>query len=499
MPKPWVLFCERFRAMQVGRVVVCDTGYARCVRLQSIRVLAVTFGLLALPATAFAAPSIQKEKIGPVPTQSNLSHDEALRVLIEGERLLEQELVAEGMVKMLEAYAALEQTDGPEARGVKELRSWLVKALETIELKDEAASLRARGSYVDHPLSVMPSTWFPQANPQAPASIDEATAAVERGLGLLEQGDVQGLVLLVNAYEIVEREQGPESPDGIAIRSFLVGLLETGGFVDEANALRARGSVTPMTAEDQQVYAVTWQRILEREQAGSSPLTGPSNSGSTNNTFDNSSNTTNTTNDVVEEDDYKPRKVEKGSVVPGVLIDLGVGTFQPDYGRKGLIWSAGLELHWTLFTAKFFGLQLGGGGNFGRNRDKRWQADAHGELRLNFDFRKVYLRPEFGGGYDQLAGGKAFIADAFHVAPAGYYHFGGTLGVRFAERFGFYGRAVRLNRGGADMRNETRVRGGFLLGVEDVMFDFAFVFTDYDAREGDPGARIFSGNVGIRI
>ena len=31
---------------------------------------------------------------------------------------------------------------------------------------------------------------------------------------------------------------------------------------------------------------------------------------------------------------------------------------------------------------------------------------------------------------------KLTIAEAYHVAPAAYYHFGGTLGVRFAERFG---------------------------------------------------------------
>jgi hypothetical protein len=461
---------------------------------QRIPAVCLTACLLAVSPTAFAGPAIEKESIGPVPTESSLTREQALQVLLEGERLLEQELVAEGLAKMLEAYIALEQTDGAEARGVKELRSWLVVALETLELKDEAAVLRERGSYVEHPLSVMPSTWFPQANPTAPMTADEATKAVEDGLALLQQGNVEGLAKLLTAYEIVERDQGAESPDAIAIRSFLVGLLEAAGFTDEANTMRARGSVTPATAEDQQVYAVTWARILEAEQAGSSALTAPTD-------------TTTTTDFTPEEPvpepepepEPEPKKIEKGSFVPSVLIDLGVGTFQPEYGRKGLIWSAGLELHWTLFRAKWFGLQLGGGGQAGRNRDKRWQADAHGELRFLFDFEKVYLRPEFGGGYDQLAGGKLTIAEAYHVAPAAYYHFGGTLGVRFAERFGFYGRAVRLNLGDPQMRNETRVRGGFLIELDKATIDMAFVFTDYDARKGDPGARIFSGNLGFRF
>jgi hypothetical protein len=309
---------------------------------------------------------------------------------------------------------------------------------------------------------------------------------------------VEGLAKLLSAYEIVEREEGPESGDAVAIRSFLVGLLDAGGFTNEANTMRARGSVTPATADDLQVYAATWALILQAEQAGSSPLTTP-----TDTTTSTDSTTTDPVPDPYTEPEPEPdpweKRVTKGSFIPSVLIDLGVGTFQPEYGRKGLIWSAGLELHWSLFHAKFFSMQLGGGAQAGRNRDKRWQADAHGELRLMFDFQKVYLRPEFGGGYDQLAGGKLSIAEAYHVAPAGYYHFGGTLGVRFAERFGFYGRAVRLNRGDPMMRNETRVRGGFLIELEKASIDTAFVFTDYDARKGDPGARIYSGNIGFRF
>lgn len=461
-----------------------------------IPAVCLTACLLAISPAALAGPAIEKESIGPVPTESNLTRDQALQVLVEGERLLEQEQVAEALAKMLEAYIALEQTDGPEARGVKELRSWLVKALETLGLTDEAGVMRSRGSYVEHPLSIMPSTWFPQANPSTPMTSDQALAAVEEGLSMLQRGNVDGLAKLLTAYEIIEREQGPESADAIALRSFLVGLLETGGFIDEANTLRARGSVEPVTQEDRDVYVATWQAILEAEQAGTSPLTTPTQPTPT---FSDPSPPPQPQPAPEPEPEPEPKKIEKGSVVPSVLVDLGVGTFQPEYGRKGLIWSAGLELHWTLFRAKWFGMQLGGGGQFGRNRDKRWQADAHGELRLSFDFEKVYIRPEFGGGYDQIAGGKAPIATAFHVAPAGYYHFGGTLGVRFAQRFGLYGRAVRLNRGDTVMPNETRVRGGFLIEIEKAAIDMAFVFTDYDARADEPGARIFSGNLGIRF
>jgi hypothetical protein len=457
-----------------------------------ISAVCLTACLLAISPAAFAGPAIEKESIGPVPTESNLTRDQALQMLVEGERLLEQELVAEALAKMLEAYIALEQTDGPEASGVKELRSWLVKALETLGLPDEAGVMRARGSYVEHPLSIMPSTWFPQANPTAPMSADEAVKAIEDGFAMLEQGNVEGLAKVLTAYEIVERDQGAESEGAIAIRSFLVGLLDTGGFTDEANTMRARGSVIPSTQEDIDLYTAIWAAILQAEQAGASPFSTPTDTATT---------PVEPTPEPIPEPEPEPapKKVEKGSVIPSVLIDLGIGTFQPDYGRKGFIWSGGLELHWTLFRAKWFGMQLGGGGQFGRNRDKRWQADAHGELRLLFDFEKVYIRPEFGGGYDQLAGGRMAIADAYHVAPAGYYHFGGTLGVRFAKRFGLYGRAVRLNRGDTVMPNETRVRGGFLIEIEKAAIDMAFVFTDYDPRGNAPGARIFSGNLGFRF
>jgi hypothetical protein len=81
------------------------------------------------------------------------------------------------------------------------LRSWLVKALEVLELPDEAPALRQRGSYVDHPLSVMPSTWFKASGSVAGTSMtnDQALAAVEQGLGLLERGNVDGLGLLIDA------------------------------------------------------------------------------------------------------------------------------------------------------------------------------------------------------------------------------------------------------------------------------------------------------------
>ncbi|PRQ10161.1 hypothetical protein [Enhygromyxa salina] len=478
-----------------------------------MRSLSLAACLLASPSLAQAAPSISKERIGPVPTESNLSHEQALRVLVEGETLLEQELIAEGLAKMLEAYIALELSDGPEARGVKELRSWLVKALETVELKDEANTLRARGSYVEHPLTVMPSTWFSAgaAANTAQMGIADAELAVKQGLDLLQAGNIDGLDRLLLAYEILERELGPEGGDTVEVRSFLVGLLETGGFMDEAKILRQRGSVNEATADDKEVYAATWLRVIEASGSADSVLgtggisgssikdTSSSSSSSSSTGIAATSETSETSEDEIEVDDGKSKVVEKGNVIPSVLIDLGVGSFQPEYGRKGLIWNAGLALHWTLFTAKFFSMQLGGGGQFGRNRDKRWLADARGELRLNFNFGKVYLTPEFGGGYDQIAGGKLTIAEAYHVAPAAYYHFGGTLGVHFTDRIGMYARAVRLNRDDPAMRNETRVRGGFLMQVEKATIDLAFTFSDYDAREDDPGARIYSGNLGFRF
>ncbi|KIG17862.1 hypothetical protein DB30_02485 [Enhygromyxa salina] len=477
-----------------------------------VRPLTLAACLLAFPSLAQAAPSISKERIGPVPTESNLSHDEALRVLVEGEKLLETELIAEGLAKMLEAYVALELSDGAEARGVKELRSWLVKALEAVGLQDEANTLRARGSYVEHPLSVMPSTWFPASASGSTdqMGIQDAEQAVKQGLDLLQAGNIDGLGLLLLANEILERELGLEAGDTKEVRSFLVGLLETGGFQDEANALRQRGSVNEATAEDREVYAATWLRVIEAAGSADSVLgTGGLSGSSIKDTSSSSpsASDTSTSQGITEpepdsgndNDDSKSKVVQSGSVVPSVLIDLGIGTFQPEYGRKGLIWNAGLELHWTLFSAKFFSMQLGGGGNFGRNRDKRWLANAHGELRLDFDFDKVYLTPEFGGGYDQIAGTKLSIAEAYHVAPAAYYHFGGTLGVRFSDNFGMYGRAVRLNRDDPRMRNETRVRGGFLLQLEQATIDLAFTFTDYDARRDDPGARIYSGNLGFRF
>jgi hypothetical protein len=468
--------------------------------------------LLALSPIAQAAPSISKERVGPVPTESNLGHDDALRVLIEGEELLAKELVAEGLAKMLEAYIALEQTDGAEARGVKELRSWLVKALETVDLKDEANTLRARGSYVDHPLSVMPSTWFhPLSTPSTDAmGMEEALTNVQQGLDKLQVGDIDGLGQLLLAHEILVRELGPEGGDTKEVRSFLVGLLETGGFQDEANVLRQVGSVNEATPSDVEVYVNTWTRVLEAAGSADSVLGG--DGGGLSGTTIKDAGTLGTsevvsTDTVIEaqedddggDDEEKEKLVQPGSAVPSVLIDLGVGTFAPEYGRKGLIWTAGLDLHWTLFGVKFFSVQLGGGGKFGRNRDKRWLADARGELRLDFDFGKVYMTPEFGGGYDQIAGGKLTIAEAYHVAPAAYYHFGGTLGVRFAERLGLYGRAVRLNRDDRIMRNETRVRGGFLMQLDKASIDLAFSFIDYDARDDDPGARVYTGNLGFRF
>jgi hypothetical protein len=165
-----------------------------------------------------------------------------------------------------------------------------------------------------------------------------------------------------------------------------------------------------------------------------------------------------------------------------------------------MMWTLGFEARWTLFRAKFFGMEIGGGGAFGRNREKRWLAEAQGSLGLDFDFQKLYITPEFGGGYDGIAGGTLDPMTALRVNHAGFYMFGGTLGVRFAEKYGLYGRALRYNRFDEFIPNETRIRGGFLFQFADRgALDLAFVFTDYDSAEGQPGARFYSGVLGLRF
>ena len=468
--------------------------------------------ILTLPSLAHAAPGSDsqfKERVES--TESTMTRDQALALLVEAEQLLTTDRAAEAMLAMLEVYIVLESTDGPEAPGVKELRSWLVKALETIALPDEAKTLRQRGSYVDHPLSVMPSTWFKASGAVATSTMtnDQALAAVEQGLGRLERGDVEGLAMLIDAYFAIEQQQGAESEDAKALRSFLVGLLETGGFTEEAANLRLRGSVVEANSEDVEVYAATWLAIINAEQGGSAVISGidkssMKSSGSSGTTTDpgtiDSGTTPDPGTDDPGDDPYKPRIIEKGSPVPSVGIDLGIGSFQPTVGTKGLIWTLGLDVRWTLFRAKFFGMQLGGAGTFGRNRDKRWLTDVWGGIGLLFDFEKVYFVPEFGGGYDGVAGGKKATTEALRWAPAGYYQFGGRLGVRFAERFGLYGRAMRVNRVESVFANETRVRGGFLIYFDKAALDLAFVFTDFESKsDTDPSARMFGGILGFRI
>lgn len=448
--------------------------------------------------------------------EGEITRADAIAALETGESMLEDPAtLADGIALMLVAYLALEQLEGAEASGVVELRSWLVEALEVAGLRDESASLRSRGSYRDQPLDLMPSTWFEAqaiGTTGTTMTLAEATAAVERGLGMLEQGDVDGLALLLDAYEVIEREQGAESDDARVLRSFLVGLLEAGGFVDEATFLRGRGSVVAATEQDNQVYTATWVAILEHEAAAASKLSGLSGadlkvpSSGTSGTSGTTTTTTTTTTSTEptptepEPEPDKPKVVQKGSPIPGVRIDLGVGSFQPEIGRKGLMWTLGLETHWTLFSAKFFSMQIGGGGAFGRNREKRWLSEAWGSLGLAFDFQKLYITPEFGAGYDGIAGGTLDPAEALRVNHAGFYLFGGTLGVRFAEKFGLYGRAVRFNRFEEFIPNETRIRGGFLFQFADRgALDLAFVFTDYDSAEGRPGARLYSGVFGVRF
>ncbi|HVI02116.1 MAG TPA: hypothetical protein VM869_25560, partial [Enhygromyxa sp.] len=440
--------------------------------LAAVLALAATSTLI--PSLAQASPGTNsKERVGPAqptqPTQPTMTRDQALSKLVEAEAQLTGDKAADALLLMLEVYFVLESTDGAEAAGVKELRSWLVKALETVGLPDEAATLRARGSYIDHSLEIMPSTWFKASGAvTTPTTMtnDQALAAVEQGLTLLQQGNVDGLALLIDAYFAIEQHQGAESEDAQVLRSFLVGLLETGGFVDEANALRQRGSVAAATQEDIEVYAATWLAIIEAgtQQGSSTSVLGGIDKSSIKSSVGGTTGTTTGPTDPAdpdpyeeEPDPYKPKVIEPGSPIPSVGIDLGLGTFLPSVGTKGLIWTLGLDIHWTLFRAKFFGMQLGGGGQFGRNRDKRWLTDAYGDIGLLFDFEKVYFVPEFGGGYDGVAGGDKPIAEGLRWAPAGYYHFGGKLGVRFGERFGLYGRAVRLNRVNDVFANETRV------------------------------------------
>lgn len=491
------------------------------------RVFALAFAtLMMIPSVAEAGPPSSSSKERVEPAQSNMTRDQALTKLVQAEGLLLTDQAADALLTMLECYLVLEATDGAEAAGVKELRSWLVKALETIGLPDEAATLRARGSYIDHSLEIMPSTWFKASGSvtsTATMSNDQALAAVERGLGLLEQGSVDGLALLIDAYFAIEQHQGPESDDARVLRSFLVGLLETGGFVDEAKSLRQRGSVAEATQEDLQIYTVTWERIIQASQSGSSSsilggidkssikssvggstISGSSSSGSSSSGSysgdSSSSHSSGSSDDHVEYQPERPKVLQPGSAVPSVGLDLGLGSFVPSVGSKGLIWTFGIDVHWTLFHAKFFSMQLGGAGQFGRNRDKRWLTDASGGIGLMFDFEKVYFAPEFSGGYDGVAGGDKPIAEALRWAPAGYYQFGGRLGVRFAERFGLYGRAMRVNRIHDVFAHETRVRGGFLLRFDKATLDLAFVFTDFESKgDGNPSARMFGGIIGFRI
>jgi hypothetical protein len=476
------------------------------------RVRALALALLAtstIPSLAEASPpGSQSTKDRVTPAQPTMSRDQALAKLVEAEGLLTTDQAADALLTMIEVYFVLEASDGAEATGVAELRSWLVKALETVGLPDEATALRSRGSFIDYSLEILPSTWFKTSGAVTTSTMtaEQALAAVDQGLDMLLQGNVDGLALLVDAYFVIEAQQGAESPDAITLRSFLVGLLEAGGFVDEAAGLRQRGSVVEPTEDDKQVYAATWVAILEASsQPSDTAILGGVDGSTIKNSFSDTGTTTDPGSEPVDPDPIepepdKPKIVEKGSPIPSVGIDLGVGSFQPTLGTKGFLWTLGLDVRWTVFRAKFFGLQLGGAGQFGRNRDKRWLTDASGGLGLLFDFEKVYFVPEFGGGYDGVSGGDKPIAEALRWVPAGYYYFGGKLGVRIGEKFGIYGRAIRLNRIHDVFAHETRVRGGFLVNFDKAALDLAFVFTDYESKgEGNPSARMFGGILGFRI
>lgn len=511
------------------------------------RLLCVTAAVLAsIPSTAQASPGISKKggtsttTTSQAPT-SSAERDQAMATLREGERLVQMndgDKLVEGLGKMLEAYLVLEKTDGAEASGVKELRSWLVKALETADLKDEAKPLRDRGSYIDHPLSIMPSTWFPEARKAqapAPSNLDAALEEFGAGLDMLKQGNYEGLGKLLSAYEVIEDKTGAESEESVLVRSFIVNLLEYGGFSEPAAKLRARGSVTPPTAEDKQVYEATWKRIIEAEQgkgqSGSSGSSGPSSSGSSSGSSGSSSSgsssggiislkggdsgssssgssssgssSSGSSNSGSSSDDDEDKKrrggaFQKGSIIPSVFLDFGLGSWRPETGDKGFIWTVDLQARWRVFTVKFFGLEVGGGGRIGRNRDKRWLTDAGGTLGLALDFGKFYLVPEAGGGYDGLTGGDEPMS--LRIAPNGYYNFGGRLGIRFGDKYGLYGRAMRVNRLDDVMTNETRVRVGFTVDITDTAeLDLAFVFDDYESSVDEGGARMYTGNFGFRF
>ena len=93
-----------------------------------------------------------------------MTRDQALAKLVEAEGLLTTDAAADALLTMLEVYLVLESTDGAEAPGVKELRSWLVKALETLGLPDEAAALRSRVSYITSPISQRSDGLSPSAS-----------------------------------------------------------------------------------------------------------------------------------------------------------------------------------------------------------------------------------------------------------------------------------------------------------------------------------------------
>ncbi|EDM79233.1 hypothetical protein PPSIR1_03813 [Plesiocystis pacifica SIR-1] len=493
-------------------------------RISCLALPLAALSLALISSTAHAAPSSTKEGASPSSSSPSSASDRsaALRLLEQGEALLNDEsTLADGIAKMLEAYVILEQTDGAEARGVKELRSWLVKALDTLGMSEEAAELRSRGPYVDHPLSVMPSTWFP-STPAASAggsgsaaaggggpggaamTYDEAAAAFEQGLTALKAGNIEGLGQVIDAYEAVEILNGAESDDAIVVRSFLVAFLEAGGFNEEAAVFRSRGSVEEASSDDTLLYQSIWLDILEQQQStplGSKSLKGDINSSSPSP----SPQPTPSPQPEVEPEPVDPDRpnrpgVEAGSATPAALIDLGLGSFQPDLGRKGYMWNLGFEVEWTLFRVGLFGMQLGGGGRFGRNRDKRWETDAYAALGLDFDLRKVFITPEFGGGYDGIAGGDTPLTEAMRVGHAPYYHFGGTLGFRLGDQLALYGRAVRLNRDLPEIRNELRIRGGIQWWFEDEgAVDFAFVFTGYEGPDEGPSAQLYTGNIGFRF
>jgi hypothetical protein len=223
----------------------------------------LTAAPLVLPARALAQS----------PEQANAEDDrraQALALLHHGESLLATDGYG-GLLEMLEAYYILEDLDGAEDVRVRELRCWLFIAFRLGANPNPVSTLRLHGSRAERPLAVMPSTWFPRPlDPVLSESFDEAamTTLVPLGFDLLTEGDVEGLALLLSVHELAARQLGAQTEATITLRSYLVGLLEAGGYNEIAADLRKAGSVIEPSGDDRLRYEGIWDGIaVAGEQA----------------------------------------------------------------------------------------------------------------------------------------------------------------------------------------------------------------------------------------